>query len=128
MSTQLERAQEKLAKLREKEARLKAEIKKVNAQATEEERKQRTSRLVRVSAELFSVLGREVEEKDVVLMSRFARQYKKQLEEYFSQNLTEVSEYELSLLRGAFKDQFTKKEEKPQEAEEINPNEYPNEY
>lgn len=128
MSTQLERAQERLAKLREKEARLKAEIKKVNAQATEEERKQRTSRLVRVSAELFSVLGREVEEKDVVLMSRFARQYKKQLEEYFSQNLTEVSEYELSLLRGAFKDQFTKKEEKPQEAEEINPNEYPNEY
>lgn len=130
MASTLERAQERLAKLRERETRLQEQIKKVSALASEEERKQRTSRLVRASAELFSILGREIEEKDIVLLSRFAQRYKPQLEEFFSQEPTELSEHEFSLVRGEYKERFSKKEEdKPAEepAPEINPNEYPSE-
>lgn len=130
MASTLERVQERLVRLREQETRLQARIKKVSALASEEERKQRTSRLVRASAELFSILGREIEEKDIVLLSRFAHRYKPQLEEFFSQEPTELTEHELSLVRGEYKERFSKKEEdKPAEepAPEINPNEYPSE-
>ena len=58
-------AEEKLAKLREKQAQLKAQEKKIIAQENAKARKARTKRLIEIGAAAESILGRPFQDNDL---------------------------------------------------------------
>lgn len=87
MTTQAEQLQARLKELKQKQAKVKARIRKINTKTRQTELKQRNSRLIRISEELFTTLGRDPEEADIVRMKRFAEQYKSDLKYQFNADM-----------------------------------------
>ena len=67
-------AEEKLAKLREKQAQLKAQEKKIIAQENAKARKARTKRLIEIGAAAESILGRPFQDYDLQKFLNFLKQ------------------------------------------------------
>ena len=67
-------AEEKLAKLREKQAQLKAQEKKIIAQENAKARKARTKRLIEIGAAAESILGRPFQDNDLQKFLNFLKQ------------------------------------------------------
>ena len=67
-------AEEKLAKLREKQAQLKAQEKKIIAQENAKARKARTKRLIEIGAAAESILGRPFQDNDLQKFLHFLKQ------------------------------------------------------
>lgn len=67
-------AEEKLAKLREKQAQLKAQEKKIIAQENAKARKARTKRLIEIGAAAESILGRPFQDNDLKKFLNFLKQ------------------------------------------------------
>lgn len=67
-------AEEKLAKLREKQAQLKAQEKKIIAQENAKARKARTKRLIEIGAAAESILGRPFQDNDLQNFLNFLKQ------------------------------------------------------
>lgn len=67
-------AEEKLAKLREKQAQIKAQEKKIIAQENAKARKARTKRLIEIGAAAESILGRPFQDNDLQKFLNFLKQ------------------------------------------------------
>lgn len=67
-------AEEKLAKLREKQAQLKAQEKKIIAQENAKARKARTKRLIEIGAAAESILERPFQDNDLQKFLNFLKQ------------------------------------------------------
>lgn len=102
--------EQRLADLLQRKAALEEEAKKLRASINQKARKQRTSQLIRLSADLFTLLGREIETKDIILFHRYIKEHECDLQNYFNQDLGYINEEEFNLLRA---------DEKKIEAEKI---------
>ena len=76
-------AEEKLAKLREKQAQLKAQEKKIIAQENAKARKARTKRLIEIGAAAESILGRPFQDNDLQKFLNFLKQQETNGNYYF---------------------------------------------
>ena len=95
MTDQTTQLQSRLENLKQQDKRVKARIHKINSEARRSERKHRNSRLIRISKELFNVLGREPTEEDVVRMKRFAQKYQHTLKNQFNTDAQLVEEIQI---------------------------------
>lgn len=66
--------EERIEKLKKRQAELKAQEKKLLAQQSQKERKERTKRLIEIGATVESVLGRPITKDELPLLSNFLRQ------------------------------------------------------
>lgn len=67
-------AEERLAKIKEKQAQLKAQEKKIITQEKAKERKLRTKRLIEIGAAAESILGRPFQDNDLQKFLNFLKQ------------------------------------------------------
>jgi len=66
--------EERLAKNKQKQERLKQEERKIKSQMVQNERKARTRRLIEIGGAVESVLGRPIEKEDLVRLIGFLKQ------------------------------------------------------
>lgn len=66
--------EERIEKLKKRQAELKAQEKKLLAQQSQKERKERTKRLIEVGATVEAVLGRPITKDDLPLLFNFLKQ------------------------------------------------------
>lgn len=66
---------EKINELKQKQEQLKAQEKKLMAQKRDAERKARTHRLIQIGAEIESILGRPISQKELSIFSEFLLVY-----------------------------------------------------
>lgn len=98
--------EQRLADLLQRQVALKEEAKKLRANISQKARKQRTNQLIRLSADLFTLLGREIETKDIILFHHYIKEHEYELQNYFNQELGYINEEDLNLLRADEKNQF----------------------
>lgn len=67
-------AEERLAKIKEKQAQLKAQEKKIITQEKAKERKLRTKRLIEIGGTAESILGRPFQDDDLQKFANFLKQ------------------------------------------------------
>lgn len=67
-------AEERLAKIKEKQAQLKAQEKKIVTQEKAKERKLRTKRLIEIGGTAESILGRPFQDDDLQKFANFLKQ------------------------------------------------------
>ncbi len=83
--------EERIAKLQEKQKQLKAQEKALKARQSQEERKVRTKRLIKIGAAVESVLGRPIEEEDIPNLIAFLHS-QEQRGSFFSKAMQRTSQ------------------------------------
>ena len=95
--------EERLEKLKKRQAELKAQEKKLLAQQSQKERKARTKRFIEVGATVEAVLGRPIEKDDLPLLTNFLKQQEER-GSYFSRAMEHKEDAE----KMNFNDMFLK--------------------
>lgn len=83
--------EERVNELTEKENQIKAQLKKLKAQQSNEARKKRTRRLIEIGGVVESVLGKTIEKEDLPKLKAFLEQ-QEQRGKYFSKAMNESTE------------------------------------